>query len=116
MEWLSAPLVPVNRSVNVPRPPPTEVLTVRTDEDAAGTGFTLKDPVAPAGSPLTESATLPLKLPFDATLTLKVVVAPAVIVAEAGVTDSTKSGGCGTIRLTLVERTSAPLVPVILSE
>src|SRR5438093_13024358 len=69
--------------------------------------------VAPAGSPLTLSATELVK-PFSAVVdTVNAVLAPRITVDEAGVADNVKSGGGFTVSVTVAVRVSVPLVPVI---
>jgi hypothetical protein len=76
-----------------------------------------KVPVAPVGSPVTLIATAPVKPPEGVTVAVYVVDRPWAIVRDAGVAVTVKSAveTAFTTRVTVVERTRVPLVPVIVS-
>ena len=90
------------------------VVTVRVEEPAPVMDVGLKLPLGPVGNPLTLSATLPAN-PFTTVVeAVYVVLVPAVMVREAGVAESEKSGAF-TISVTVALRGRPPLVPVIVS-
>lgn len=75
-------------------------------------GLGLKLPLAPAGNPLTLGVTLPVKPFTGVTVRVYVVVPPATIVREAGLTATWKSF---TLRIAVVVRDCPPLLPEMLS-
>ena len=112
---VSAPLVPVMASDAVPVAVAAVVVIVRVDEPAppvmvAGTN----DAEAPAGSPVTLSATSPVKPSTGVAATEKVVEVPAAMLRDAGVADTAKSGRC-TISVIVAVRAMVPLTPVTVS-
>src|SRR5713101_827789 len=115
--WVVPPFVPVMVRVEVPV---AEVLVamVSVAEPGAFTELELNVAVTPAGAPLTLSPTAPLK-PFRApTLTVELVLLPAVTVNELGLAETEKSGGGGTgftCKGTLSVWVRLPLVPVMVT-
>jgi hypothetical protein len=63
--WVTAPLVPVIVSVELPAAAPVGVVTVSVELPDPVTAVGLNTPVAPVGSPLTLRFTVPLN-PFIA--------------------------------------------------
>ena len=102
--------------MNVPVAVLAVVLTVRVEFAVGVTGLGSAQ-VAPDGQPVTVSVTLPLN-PFNAVAVIvEVPDPPWVRVSDEGLRDNEKSGtGAGlTVSDTVVECTSDPLVPVIVS-
>src|SRR5579875_548185 len=111
---VSVPLVPVIVSVYVPAAVLLPVATVSVELPPALTDAGLNVPVAPAGSPLTLSPTVPVN-PFTAPVfTVYVVLLPAFTVCALGAAEIVKSG-VFTVKLTVAVCVSVPLVPVIVS-
>jgi hypothetical protein len=89
---VSAPLVPLIVSVDVPTGVLPVVVTVNVELPVPVTVAGEKPAVAPAGNPLTLSATAPVN-PFNAPmLVVYVVVLPTLIVRVLGLPDIVKSG------------------------
>ena len=109
--WTSEPFFAVSLSVNRPRAVEPNVRIVSVDEPGAGTGLRLKLVVAPAGSPVTDSETLPLKPPIEAMVTAYEPLLPRLSDSDDGLTAIEKSRL--TVRLTWNVCEIAPLVPVI---
>lgn len=89
--------------------------TVITVEPDVTTLDGLKLAVAPVGRPLAENVTVPVKPPIGVTVTVYVVLDGIETVWELGVADRLKFGARLTTSVTVVECTSDPLVPVIVS-
>src|SRR5262249_39702374 len=106
------PLVPVIVSVLLPDGVLDDVVTVKVEDPIMLTEVGLKTPVAPDGKPPTFSATVPVKPLRLPMVTVLVAVLPAVTLCELGVAEMEKSF---TTRLTVVECTRLPLVPVMVS-
>ena len=108
--------MPVTVSGNVPRrlcSPVVATVSVDAPEPPlmlAGA----KEAVVPAGSPVTLSATAPVKPSIAPADTVKAAGAPATTVRVAGVAVSVKSGRC-TTSVTGAVCVKAPLVPVMVS-
>ena len=104
------PLVPVMLMVAIP----SEALAVAVNFNAlvvvveAGVNVA----VTPPGIPFALKATLPLKTPCGATVTVVDPEPPWTIVGESAESEKSFNGGC-TVRLMLVVCVSPPLVPVI---
>ncbi len=75
------------------------------------TGFVLKVANAPAGRPVTESDTLPVKPPTDPTETVYEAVWPRKTVTEDGLALSVKSRAV-TVSMTVAVWLREPLLPV----
>jgi hypothetical protein len=102
--------------VNVPRAVRVVVFTVRVEVPRALTEDGLKVAVAPAGSPLKDSVTCPVKPTGEETVIVYVVELPRLTDPDAGLTERAKSRGGGlTTSVTEVERASPPPLPVIVS-
>ena len=71
-----------------------KVLIVNVDEPEPVTDPGANEALAPVGRPVTEKLTVALKPPLGVTVTVRVVLLPAVTVPEVGVTASEKSGDC----------------------
>ena len=116
--WLKVPLVPLIVSTKLPIGVRFRVLMVSVEVPAPPvTDDGLNVPVVRDGSPLTLSATVPLK-PFTFAIVIVNVVVPGVpTVLPLGLAVMVKSGfGAGfTTRVTVVEWLSEPLVPVTVS-
>src|SRR5713101_6580657 len=112
--WLVLPLVPVMVSVEVLCGAVLLVVMVSVAEPGAFTELALNVAVTPAGAPLTLSATAPLNPFTTPTLTVELVLLPAVTVSELGDADTEKSGGGGgcTVNDTLAVCVRLPLTPV----
>jgi hypothetical protein len=107
---------PVPVTVKTKDPAAVLEATVRVSvEEAAVAGLGLKAPVVPAGRPETDRVTAAVKPPVRVMSTVYVAVPPVLgTLTEGGVTEMEKSGVV-TTRETVVERTSEPLVPVIVT-
>src|SRR6266700_1155977 len=107
------PLVPVMLMVAIP----SEALAVAVNFNMlvvvveAGVNVA----VTPPGIPFALKATLPLKTPCGATVTVVDHEPPWTIVGESAENEKSFNGGC-TVRLMLVVCVSPPLVPVINTE
>jgi len=114
VECDTVPLVPVIVSVNVPRCEFRATVTLRTDEPEPATLAGANDDVPFLGTPLTLSATEPVKPLSEPTVTVYVVDPPRPIVCEAGAAEMLKSGGAGvvTVSVTVVVCVAAVPVPV----
>ena len=97
VECVSVPLVPVMVRVYVPAGVVLLVVTERVEEPEAVIEVGLKEPVAPAGSPLTLNATVPAKPPEPVTVVVYDVPVPAVTVCDAGVAAIEKSPTTGAV-------------------
>jgi len=73
----------------------------------------LKFACTPAGSPLAERETLPVKPPTEVMVTLTVGFVPGVNMRLAGLTEIVKSGRVITVKLMVVLIVVEPLVPVM---
>src|SRR5260370_4799122 len=93
--WLVLPLVPVMVRVEVLCGAVLLAVMVSVAEPGAFTELALNVAVTPAGAPLTLSATAPLKPFTTPTLTVELVLLPAVTVSELGGADSEKARGGG---------------------
>jgi len=114
-EWVSVPLVPVIESVELPMGVLPWVVTVRVELAPGAIEVGLNEGLAPLGRPLAERLTVPVN-PFTApTLTVYLILPPGVTVFVPGAAAKVKSG-FATSRVTPVECTSEPLVPVIVKD
>ncbi len=100
--WTSEPLVPVIVSVGLPVGVLLVVVTVSVEDPDPLTDVGENDAVAPLGRPLALRLTVPVN-PFSApTLTVYVVLPPALTVWALGLADTVKSGfDTGTIWMPL---------------
>jgi len=114
VECDTVPLVPVIVSVNVPRCEFRATVTLRTEDPEPATLAGANEDVAFLGSPVTLSATEPVKPFSEPTVTVYVVEPPRPMVLEGGVTETLNSGGAGvvTVSVTVVECVAAVPVPV----
>lgn len=113
--WLSAPLLPVSLSVNVPRGVDVVVRIRRVATPGAVTGLPNHDATEPPVAPPTDSVTGPANPFRDATVTVNPAAAPTLTACADGVTVSVKSGGAGTTSVAVTVWVSDPLVPVMVS-
>jgi hypothetical protein len=116
-ECVTLPLVPVMVRLELPAGVEVVVLTVSVDDPELLTDAGLKLAVVPAGKPETASETLPLKPLIAPTVAMYVVLLPAVTVCDAGVAESEKSATAMglTVRVTVAECVTMPLVPVMVN-
>ena len=105
---VSAPLVPVIVIVNCPVGVEPVVLTVRTEVPFPVTEGGLNEPVALAGNPVTDKATVPANALVPAIVTLYVVPEPWLIDCEAGVAVRLKSGVAVGVTVRVVEPVTVP--------
>ncbi len=107
------PLVPPTVKLVLPRAIAEVVVMVSVDVIPGVIADGLKEPVAPEGKLFAERVMDPVK-PFKAeALTVYVAVPPGLTVTLEGVTDTEKSGGAVTVRVTgAVPCEREPLVPV----
>ena len=109
---VKAPLVPVTVSGNVPAGVSAVVATVSVDAPDPPLMLTgAKEAVAPAGSPVTLNATLPLNPLIGAVAMAAVVPAPAVTVRVAGVAVSPKSAAAAAAASAAACSVTLPVVP-----
>ncbi len=116
--WEVLPLVPVSVTVEVPRVVVPRVVTVSVEVPDPVTVAGEKLAVAPLGNPLALSVTTPAKPFNDPIVAVYVVVFPATTVCVLGLPAIVKSGGGGwltTDKVTVVDCTWTPLVPVMVS-
>jgi hypothetical protein len=93
VEWVRVPLMPVIVTVELPAELPAAVLTVSVElPDPPAMEAGEKESESPDGKPLAVKLTFPLKLFNAETVTLYVVLLPALTVREAGVAAMVKSG------------------------
>lgn|SRR5581483_2421838 len=109
---VAAPAAPVMVSVYVPAAVPLVVFTVSVDVPAGVTDAGLNDAVAPAGRPPIDKFTVLLKPLMLPTVTVYVVLFPAVTVCEDGDAEIEKSE---TMTVTVAECDRLPLVPVMVT-
>jgi hypothetical protein len=108
---LSEPLVPVSVTLLLPVAAVADAASVSVLVVVAEAG--LKLAVTPLGRPLADSATVPVKPPDGAIVTVALPLLPCLSDSEDGLADSAKLGAAVTVRLTVVVALSVPLVPVI---
>jgi len=111
--WVIVPLVPVMVTVAAPRVAVLDAVNVRALVPVVEAG--LNAVVTPAGNPLALNATLPVKPPLGVMVIVLPDVAPRLMDTVAGLAAMVKLGVAGvfTVRLTVAECDTAPLVPVI---
>jgi hypothetical protein len=117
VERTTGPLVPVNVIAGVPVGVEALVASVTVDVPDVVIDAGENVAVAPWGSPVALSPTVPVK-PFTAPIvTVKVVLLPCVMVREAGVRVIVKSAAAAalTVNVAVVDRASVPLVPVMVT-
>jgi hypothetical protein len=114
-ECKSAPEVPVTVREYVPAAVAAVVETVKIDDPADVMEAGLKLAVAPAGTPLAASVTVPAKPLRAVTVAVNVALLPAVTLCDAGAANRPKSAGLTTVRLTFAVCCKVPDVPVITS-
>jgi hypothetical protein len=109
------PEVPVTVTMKVPRGVEEMVRSRSVELPGEATGLGVNVAEAPAGRPVTESETLPVKPPTDPTETVYVAVWPRETVTDDGLALSVKSRGV-TTSVIVAERVIEPLVPVTVRE
>src|SRR5207249_2012726 len=110
---VTPPLVPVIVKVEGPIGVVCAVVKVRGADAAPAIEDGARVAVAPAGSPLTLSATVPVN-PFGAAVEpVSFPTRRSSDLGDAGVADTVKSGGGFTVSVTVAVRVTVPLVPVI---